>query len=303
VVAGLLFWLARRALHLRNPGARWGLALVAALPAVLLAALAIVIANGYMQFFRPRTAQPIQLEVVASPARVARGAYLAQTTCAACHGAGGALPLSGGTDLSADLPLPIGVLVAPNLTPGGPLADWSDEQIAQAIRNGLHKDGRGLLMPTEQLRNISDDDLAALIAFLRSQPVVHNDTPATTPSPLLAFVFGAGVEQFGSPPVHGPVVAPPREPNVTYGAYLVSYQDCRVCHGGDLRGSSGGLTPPAPNARAFAQAWTEEQFIATMRTGVDPGGHAIQAPMPWEMIGRMDDLDLAALYAYLRSEQ
>lgn len=301
VATGLMLWLARRALRLRSRGARWGLAALAGLPALLLAAAAALIAIGYIQFYRPRTAPPIQLAVVASPERVARGAYLAQTTCAACHSRNGELPLSGGIDLSEHSPVPVGVIIPPNITPGGQIATWSDEEIAQIIRNGLHNNGRATLMPTETLRNLSDEDVAALIAFLRSQPPVQAESPPTTPSPLLALFFGAGLAEVGVPPVSGPVVAPPREPSVAYGAYVASYQDCRTCHGSDLEGSAGGLTPPAPSARAFARAWTQEEFIRTMRTGVDPGGHQIQSPMPWEMIGKMDDLDLAALYVYLRS--
>jgi len=301
--AGLLIWLARRALRLRNPGARWALAVLATAPALLLAATAALIANGYYQFYRPRTAPAIELAAAAGPEQIARGAHLARTTCAACHSQTGDLPLSGGVDLSSHSPVPIGVMVPPNLTPGGPLAGWSDAEIAQAIRNGRHQNGRTLLMPTASLRNLSDDDLAALIAFLRSQPAVQNDTPESMPSPLLAFFLGTGLVELNSPPVEGPVVAPQRERSVAYGRYVASYQDCRTCHGERLEGSSGGLTQPAPSARAFARAWTEEEFIRTMRTGIDPGGHQVQEPMPWEMIGRMDDLELAALYAYLRSEE
>src|SRR6185369_8616255 len=101
-----------------------------------------------------------------------------------------------------------------------------DSEIAQAIRNGLHKDGRTLLMPTESLRNLSDDDLAALIAFLRSQPPVQSETPALSPSPLLAFFFGAGLAELGTPIVSEPIAAPPRSPTAAYGAYIISYQDC-----------------------------------------------------------------------------
>jgi mono/diheme cytochrome c family protein len=142
-----------------------------------------------------------------------------------------------------------------------------------------------------------------VIAYLRSQPVVRNETPPTTPSLVLAFFFGAGLAEVGALPVSGPVVAPPRVRSAAYGGYLVSYQDCRLCHGADLEGSTGGLLPGAPSARAFARGWTEEQFIQTLRTGIDPSGDSTQPPMPWEMIGRMDDHDLAAIYAYLRSEE
>jgi mono/diheme cytochrome c family protein len=301
VLAVLFFWLARRALRLRNLAARWSLVVLACMPALLLALVAGLAGYGYAKLYLPRTAPKLVLDTVATPDRVARGAHLATTTCVACHATNGQLPLSGGIDLSSHSPVPVGRIIPPNLTPAGPLKDWSDEEIAQAIRNGLHKNGRTLLMPTETLRNLSDDDLAALVAFLRSQPPVQNETLPLSPSPLLALFFGAGLAELGTVPITGPVAAPPRAPTAAYGEYVISYQDCRTCHGADLNGSAGGLAPPAPSARAFAGAWTLEQFIQTMRTGVDPGGHAIQEPMPWQMIGQMDDLELAALYQYLRS--
>ncbi len=299
-IASLFVWLARRALRLRNPVTRWGLAVLATLPALLFATVAGLVAYGYAQFYWPRPTPVLVLDTMATTARIARGAHLARTTCVACHASGGQLPLSGGIDLSADSPLPIGTLVPPNLTPGGPLKDWSDSEIAQAIRNGIHKNGRTLLMLTDVLRNLSDDDVAALVAFLRSQPPVHNDKPPLNPSPVLALVFGAGLAELGAPPVTGPVVAPSEEPTAAYGAYILSYQDCQTCHGADLNGSADGLGPASPSVRSFVNAWTLEQFIQTMRTGVDPGGHHIQAPMPWQMIGQMDDVELTALYHYLR---
>jgi mono/diheme cytochrome c family protein len=302
-LAGLFVWLARRALRLRRPGLRWALAVLAALPALLFTLVAGLVGYGYARLYVPRSAPALTLDTAATPARLARGEHLALTTCVACHATNGQLPLSGGVDLSSHSPVPIGSITPPNLTPGGPLKDWSDTDIAQAIRNGRHKDGRTLLMPTETLRKLSDEDVASLVVFLRSQPAVQHDTAPLSPSPLLAFVFGAGLAELGTPPVVGPVAAPPKEPSAKYGAYVIGYQDCRSCHGEALNGSPGGLGPAAPSARGFARAWTLEQFIQTMRTGVDPGGHAIQEPMPWQMIGHMDDVELAALYHYLRSTE
>ena len=301
IVAGLFAWLARRALRLRNPAARWALVALATLPALLFALVAGVVGYGYYQFYRPRSAPAVALDTTTTTERIARGKHLALTTCVACHARDGQLPLSGGNDLSLDLPLPIGTLVPPNLTPGGSLQNWSDAEIVQAIRNGRHESGRTLLMPTEELQNLSDDDLASLIVFLRSQAPIQNQTPAINPSPLLAFFWGTGMAPVAAPPVSEPVVAPPKRPDAAYGAYIVSYQDCRVCHGADLNGSAGGLGPAAPSVRAIVSNWTLEQFIQTIRTGVDPGGHAIQPPMPWQMVGRMDDVELAALYHYIRS--
>jgi mono/diheme cytochrome c family protein len=49
------------------------------------------------------------------------------------------------------------------------------------------------------------------------------------------------------------------------------------------------------------KGWTQEQFITTLRTGVDPSGHTLSAQMPWKAVGRLDDEELAAAYAYLTS--
>ena len=73
----------------------------------------------------------------------------------------------------------MGVLYATNLTPGGPLKDWTDGEIVRAIREGVGQDGRALIgMPSQAYRNLSDADVQALVAYLRSQPAVDNPQPA-----------------------------------------------------------------------------------------------------------------------------
>lgn len=300
LVAVLLFWLAKRALRLRNPGARWGLALVAVIPAVAFTAAVGLIGFGYVKMYMPRSVAALTLETTSTPERIARGAHLARTTCVACHSTNGELPLSGGIDLSAHSPLPIGTIVPPNLTPGGPLKSWSDIEIAQAIRNGQHKSGRALFVMPTSLRNLSDEDVASLVAFLRSQPAIQNETPDLAASPLIAAFVGIGMVDIGAPPVEGKIAAPPKQPHATYGEYVLSYQDCQSCHGEDLNGVPEGLGPATPSIHGAIRGWTAEQFIQTMRTGIDPGGHPIQDPMPWQMLGEMDDTELTALYHYLR---
>jgi cytochrome c553 len=89
--------------------------------------------------------------------------------------------------------------------------------------------------------------------------------------------------------------------NVAYGEYLSGL--CTSCHGAGLEGaqSPDPASPPAPNLRA-AGAWTEAQFIQTMRTGVTPSGHRMDTQfMPWESVGKLDDAELRALWLYLQS--
>jgi hypothetical protein len=149
------------------------------------------------------------------------------------------------------------------------------------------------------VRNFSDADLQDLIAYLRSQQAV------TTPvnggdrlNFLMTLVVGSGLVPEASP-VKGSVVVPLEGPTAEYGKYIVSFQGCDGCHGADLSGSSS-FGPPAPSLRVV-KGWTQEGFINTIRNGVDPAGHQLSDAMPWKTFAKMDDTDLAAVYAYLHS--
>ncbi|SNT27097.1 c-type cytochrome [Tropicimonas sediminicola] len=110
---------------------------------------------------------------------IARGGYLARIMdCAGCHmprGADGApvmdAGLSGG-NIGFEIP-GLGIFWPPNLTPStSGLGDWTDTQIADAIRTGQRPDGRLLApaMPWPAYAELSDEDVAALVAYLRSLP-------------------------------------------------------------------------------------------------------------------------------------
>jgi mono/diheme cytochrome c family protein len=86
---------------------------------------------------------------------------------------------------------------------------------------------------------------------------------------------------------------------VEYGEYVLSYQDCRKCHGPNLKGGVQGQFSPIGPGLDFVKEWSLDQFISTMRTGLDPAGHKVGAAMPWRAIGKMDDEELAAVYEYL----
>jgi mono/diheme cytochrome c family protein len=79
----------------------------------------------------------------------------------------------------------------------------------------------------------------------------------------------------------------------------MSYQDCRECHGKNLSGGVPGQLPPLGPDLGIVTQWTCDEFVTTMRSGVDPNGHQIGEKMPWRPIGRMDNDELAAMYQYL----
>jgi mono/diheme cytochrome c family protein len=247
-----------------------------------------------------RSAPVPDLKVAGTPDQIQRGQAIATSFCDACHSTTG--PLTGGEDIGNHFPMPVGSFVASNLTPAGPLHRWSDGDIFRAIRNSVNADGHWLIiMSYTNAGKLSDDDIQALIAYIRSRPAAGQETvhPPDQLNLLGVMMLGAGMLPAGKPVLTGVITAPPKGPTVPYGEYILSYQDCRACHGANLVGGvEGQLGPIGPNLN-LVKRWKLEEFIATMRTGTDPGGHALSQQMPWRPIGKMDDEELGAVYEYL----
>ena len=141
-------------------------------------------------------------------------------------GAGEVFPLVG---------LP-GTVVAPNITPEPTTGagSWSDDQLARAIREGIGHDGRTLfpLMPYEHFRNMSDEDVASVVVYLRSLPPVQNLLPKTE----IAFPVNFLIRSVPQP-VTEPVPASNSTDPVKRGEYLVQMAGCSDCHTPQERGS------------------------------------------------------------------
>jgi mono/diheme cytochrome c family protein len=276
---------------------------------VLVFLVAVLIAGVYLSASRKlneRFGNPVaSIQVDRSPQRIARGQHLVSSMpgCAACHSSNPQAdpPILDGaymTDLA-----PLGNFYPPNLTPGGPLKDWTDGQIIRAIREGMDKDGRPLaVMPSEDYHSMSDGDVQAIVAYLRSQPAVEKQTPPVSLSFLGTVLLGTGQVPLSN---QAPVSNVPDVPVGTtraYGEYLVRITGCRGCHGPNLDGTNVPPGPPPGPSLKLIQGWTQEQFNRTMREGVDPSGHALDPElMPWRQVGRGTDDDLRALFEYLRS--
>ncbi|MGX1320799.1 mono/diheme cytochrome c family protein [Bradyrhizobium sp. USDA 377] len=295
----LLVWSGARALRARHPLVKCCGVVLAAMPAVALSGVSALTAAGIVKQHW-RSAPVPDLEVEATTERIARGRAVADSFCAGCHSNSGVL--SGGGDVGRDLPLPIGSFVPANLTPAGALKHWSDGEIFRAIRNGVDARGRWLaIMSFTNAGRLSDEDTHAVIAYIRSLPATGGQTPDPPDRfTLLGLaMLGAGLLPDAKPVFTGVIIAPPKGPTARYGRYLLSYQDCRECHGKDLAGGVPGQLPPLGPDLGVVKDWSQAQFIATMRTGVDPNGHRLAEQMPWRPIGRMDDDELAAIYQYL----
>jgi mono/diheme cytochrome c family protein len=280
---------------------KWIATPLAGLFTLLFVLIAILAATGLFKFYAPRGSPAPNITVEQTQERVARGEHLASAFCAECHSSNGELPLGGGEDVAKKSPVPIGLLVPYNLTPGGPIKDWSDGEIFRALREGVDREGHPLLaMQGLAFRNLSDDDIQAVIAYLRSQEAMTNPAGGDAPNIVFAIFTGAGLVP-NLNPIRGSVTVVAKGPTPGYGKYIVSVAGCRDCHGPNLTGGTGGLTPIGPNIVAITANWKPDGFTQAMRTGVDPAGHAISTAMPWKSYGKLDDEELAALLAYLQS--
>jgi cytochrome c553 len=251
----------------------------------------------------------------------ARGEYIVRSVavCGGCHAADSKDPdgaLSGGKEFHD---WRIGTARAANLTSDADtgLGTWSEAEIVRALRNGQSKNGRLLapVMPYEWFHEMSDDDAYAVARYLRGLPPVHNQVKQ---SPNLMFKIGKLVLR-PKPPISAS--APPRAATPEYGAYLAQHVGlCGECHtpragirsAPDKSRIFAGLSHPpkafpvspanlTPDTATGIGPWSEEDFLKTLRTGVDPADHTLHPFMPWREIQRMSDDDLRAIYRYLRT--
>ena len=290
-------WLASRAWRAKRPALKWVGAAVSGLLMLLGGVLLGAALFGYWKLNRSHDNPVPQLSVAVTPERVTRGERF-EPFCSSCHSPESEGPMTGRDFLGEDAP-PIGDFYAPNLTPAH-LADWSDGEVVRAIREGIHRSGRSLLiMPSGNLRNISDEDVQAIVAYLRSLQPEGVDRPPNRLNVLGAIMANIAPIFRAQAPITEPVLAPQAGPTSAYGAYLSSYT-CNMCHGDDLMGNAEEKVPPL---LAVPLAWGEQNFIQFMRTGARPDGSKVdEEAMPWKdlsLLFREDD-ELRAIYAHLQ---
>ncbi len=253
-------------------------------------------------------------------ARVERGRYLANAAigCVICHSerdtaAPGAPPRAGREFSGAILDESPGYrLVAPNLTPDAETGagTWSDDMLARAIREGVGHDGRGIggQMWWWSFRQLSDEDVAAIVVYLRSVPPVRNPLPARLLSPERE---RSRAEE--ARPLEAPVPQRDLTDIVARGRYLIEIADCAGCHSaweapvnaGMFGGGNGiersGHTAFSANLSPDPTGiggWTAEIFLGALRNG---RGGRLDPIMPWAAYRQMTDDDLRAIYAALRT--
>jgi mono/diheme cytochrome c family protein len=256
---------------------------------------------------------------------IARGKHLVlgPAHCVACHStaknadsliqADAEVPLSGGFQFKFAL----GTFYTRNITSDSAtgIGRFTDRELARILRYGVHKNGETVL-PFMNYQNLSDDDLRAVISYLRSTTPVHNQVPDHEVS-----LIGNVVKAFMLQPVGPSGEVPhtmPCDTTAAYGNYLVAkVAQCGGCHsqhdetgkiiGAELAGgtpmtrpgSTIALTPPnlTPDSSSRIFGWSQDDFVKRFRMGrVNPNSE-----MPWASFSRMTDDELKAIYQYLKT--
>jgi mono/diheme cytochrome c family protein len=304
---------------------------------VLLVVLAAAGGLTYLYAKYPDVPAPsAAFKIESTPERVARGEYLANhvAICMDCHtprdftkfagpirhdqlGAGG----DKFDNFIAGVP---GTLYAKNITPAG-IAGWTDGELLRAVTEGVSKDGTALfpLMPYPNYGQIAEDDVMAILAYVRSLAPVESHIPERSLDVPMNVIVRTipGAAQFGTRPSPSDKVA--------YGQYLVRVASCADCHtqidnrgqplpgmafagGNQFRDPDNGYRVRSanitPNADTGIGTWTEEQFINKFKAFEAPDDRVLtdaerrqNTAMHWRMYAGMTREDLGAIYAYLRT--
>jgi mono/diheme cytochrome c family protein len=282
--------------------------LAAGAAALILIAAAAVYGFSEARYRRQYAVAPRTIVVPGDSATLARGEHLVQTFagCVECHGE------NLGGRMVIDDPA-IGRVYGPNLTRGrgGIGASLTDVDIVRALQHGLGRDGRPLkVMPSTDYVHLTESDLAAIVAWVKTRPAVDTAPPPIRVGPVGRALFVAGKLPF----LHAERIDHARPATMTvapgataeYGKYVAAV-GCQGCHGPTLAGGPivGGAPdwPPAANLTPAGslKGWTEEGFTVLLRTGRRPDGSPVNDVMPIRLTKRLTDQEIKALWLYLKS--
>ena len=246
-----------------------------------------------------------------------RGRYLvsAVLNCGNCHtpkGPDAGKLLSGGMRFD----LPEYHVVAPNLTPDRDtgLGRWSDADIKKALVEGMRPNGVRLakVMPSAFYGIMSNDDLNAVVAYLKSVPPISNkvDAPVYTLAPKHAVFPGADK----------PFTRKDMRTKTQRGFYLATIAHCMECHTPAQNGEGLFTTELGKGGREFKGpwglsksanvtssktagigAWTDAEIKRAITQGISRDGRQLKGPMGFASYAKMTNQDLDAVVAWLRT--
>jgi mono/diheme cytochrome c family protein len=304
-----------------------------ALGTLLIIVVVFVSMLGYIKFALPDIDAAPVLKVELTPDRIARGEYLANhvSVCIDCHSTRDWSRFSGpptpgtfgkGGDLfDQKFGFP-GVYYAKNITPEG-ISRYTDGELFRTITTGVSKEGRAMfpVMPFHYYGQMDEEDIKSIIAYIRTLAPIKSQVPESKSDFPMNFIINT------IPHKASFTKLPPKTDVINYGKYLTNAASCVECHTKIEKGSlvagtefGGGREFPFPDGSIVRAAnissdeetgiggWDEETFVGlfhaysdstTLSTKLNPGD--FNSIMPWTMFGKMNDEDLKAIFAYLKT--
>lgn len=242
-----------------------------------------------------------QLSIPDDSASYVAGRHIAEIRgCLGCHGA----DLATG-EVFVDANSPIGFIQASNITAGRGGVQYSDQDWIRALRHGLGKDNKPLwFMPSHEICGLSNEDMAALISYVKKQPPVDKTTPPKSIKPLGRILTFVGEFPLLSAEEidHGATYVDEVKPaiNANYGKYLAV--TCTGCHTASFKGapSRSPEQPPIPDISSTGNLgnWTQAGFVQLFHTAKTPDGRVLSQYMPVKAFTYSND-ELRAIYLFL----
>jgi hypothetical protein len=300
--------------------------LIGVIALLVLLCLGITFTVGWRPIIGPRARPLTGRKFESTPQRLERGHYVATALagCIYCHSphdwAAPDTPIVAGMEGAGEVEpyanLP-GKIVAPNLTPDPETGagTWTDDQLARSIREGIGHDGRALfpLMPYPNFREMSDEDVASVVVYLRSLPPVKHELPKSEIIFPVKYLIRNVPDPLTSPVPEVSMSANP----LKYGEHLARIAGCGDCHTAQVQGKevpgmafAGGTPFPGPwgnvaSANITPDAtgiiyYTGDFFMNVLHTG-QVNGQKLNPVMPTSIYRDLNDSDMKAIFGFLHS--
>lgn len=290
---------------------------------------------SYVVMAYPNVPAADAARVNVTPERLARGAYLFKhvAICVDCHSTrdfakyGGPIVAGtegkGGDPFTREMGFP-GNFYARNITPAA-IGEWTDGELIRALTTGVNTHGESLfpLMPYLSYGQADREDIESIVAYLRTLTPIVNHVPARD----LDFPLPLVIRTIPRPAAF--TARPSPSDKVAYGEYLTRMASCADCHtpmeqgapkpgmtfagGMEITWPWGGVVRTAnitPDATTGIGTWSEEQFVDKFKAFENAAERTLVGDermentfMPWNAYAGMTREDLAAIYAFLRTQK
>lgn len=296
-------------------------AIVAVVIIIILIGVTIVSVRGIPSY----PVEQISYELKSTPESVERGKKLAAAICANCHKNVETGKLTG--QKMSDAPPEFGVIYSANITQDKTygIGDWTPAEIAYLLRTGIKRDGKYAPPYMAKLPKMADEDINAIISFLKSDDrmVAADPTPDKPVEPSFLTKLLCNIAFKPMPYPTATINMPDTSNTVELGKYLAINLECFSCHSADFKtndfmnpekspGYFGGgnkplnragqvmLTPNlTPDQETGIGLWTKEKFVKAVRSGIKEGESALSYPMlPYTML---TEVEAGAIYDYLQT--